>query len=178
MALTGREKATILLSLLGADLSAQIMRSLPPDMADMIASGINHLPNPSSDVISSVLEEFASFMSLPGYAPKRAIEQESSLQGGRQPASKQKRSPYDTLFYSMPKKVAMALSCERLSVAAFILSLLPQVQARDVMSFMPDRKRQLEEMVRDMKKTPLSDVIKEKIVPVLAERIERMYQES
>jgi len=78
----------------------------------------------------------------------------------------------------MPKKVAMALSCERLSVAAFILSLLPQVQARDVMSFMPDRKRQLEEMVRDMKKTPLSDVIKEKIVPVLAERIERMYQES
>jgi len=75
MALTGREKATILLSLLGADLSAQIMRSLPPDMADMIASGIHHLPNPSSDVISSVLEEFASFMSLPGYAPKRAIEQ-------------------------------------------------------------------------------------------------------
>lgn len=178
MALTGREKATILLSLLGADLSAQILKSMPSDMADMIASGINELPNPSSDVISSVLEEFASFMALPGAAPRRVIEQQPSSRQSQQTPQKQKRSPYDVLFYSVPKKVAMVLSGERPSVAAFIISILPAVQAKEVLNLLPDKGRDLEEMVSQIRQTPFTEQLKQEIVPVLAERIERLYSEG
>ncbi|MCX5750028.1 MAG: hypothetical protein NTZ10_07335 [Candidatus Saganbacteria bacterium] len=177
MVLTGREKATILLSLLGADLSAQILRSLPPDMADLIASGINNLPNPSSDVISSVLEEFASFIALPDASQKRGIEQQASARSTQAPP-KANRSPYDTLFYSKPKKVAMALSAERSSVTAFVMSMLPAVQARDVLAFMPDRKNEIEDIMRDLRQTPMSEKVKEDVIAILAERIERMYSEG
>ena len=138
--LTGREKTTILLSLLGADLSSQILRQLPEDMADLIATGINHLPNPSADVISSVLEEFASFMALPGSVQSKSIEErykpldEMPFNTVETQQADINKSPQDILFYAQPKKVAMALAAERSSVAAFILTLLPPVQAKEVIS--------------------------------------------
>jgi hypothetical protein len=147
-------------------------------MADLIASGINNLPNPSSDVITSVLEEFVSFMALPGATIKRVIEPQASYKETKPASAKTQRNPYDILFYSLPKKVAMTLSGERSSIAAFVIALLPDMQAKEVMAFMPDRKRQLEETIREMKKNPLSETIKEKIVPILAERLERIYSEG
>ena len=57
MALTGREKATIFLSILGADVSSRILRYLPGELADLIASGINHLPTPSPEALAEVLSQ-------------------------------------------------------------------------------------------------------------------------
>ncbi|MFA5098394.1 MAG: hypothetical protein WC490_07225, partial [Candidatus Margulisiibacteriota bacterium] len=65
MTLSGREKATILLSLLGPELAERILSFLPEDLADLITGGINRLPTPSSDAIKTVLDEFAGFVALP-----------------------------------------------------------------------------------------------------------------
>ena len=177
MALTGREKATILLSLLGSDLSAQILKSLPEEYSDLITSGINNLPVPSAELIKSVLEEFTSFMSLPGASPKRAIEQPQGTvavsEAPRQTPPAQ-RGPYDILFYSQPRKVAVALSAERSSVAAYVLSILPPVQAKEVLASMPERRKELEAIIRAIKKPAVSEQIKERIVRILSERLERL----
>ena len=55
MKLSGREKATIFLSILGPETSAQVLRYLPGEVADLIASGINHLPTPSPEALGYVL---------------------------------------------------------------------------------------------------------------------------
>ena len=89
-----------------------------------------------------------------------------------QPASE--KSPFDILFYSPPKKIAAALSAERGTVSAFCLSLLPPVQAGEVMQHMPEKRKEIEDILRGMKKPPVAEKIVEKILPILSDRIERM----
>ena len=62
MPLTGREKATIFLSMLGAETSARVLRYLPDELADLIAAGINHLPTPSPQAVEQVLGEVGAFL--------------------------------------------------------------------------------------------------------------------
>ncbi|HVN66917.1 MAG TPA: hypothetical protein VMT55_00970, partial [Candidatus Sulfotelmatobacter sp.] len=69
MALTGREKATIFLSILGADVSSRVLRYLPGELADLIAAGVNHLPTPSPEALSEVMEEYRGFLALPAAPP-------------------------------------------------------------------------------------------------------------
>lgn len=168
MALSGREKAIILLSLLGGDLSSRILESLPEEFADLIASGVNSLPTPSSDAISGVIEEFSSFMTLPETSARRVIEEKKA------PAQEQKRTPYDIIFYSPSKKVAAALSAERPSVTAFILSFFPKVRAVEILSFMGDKDSDIEKEMQSLRKTLLADKIKDVTVNILSQRIERM----
>lgn len=174
MVLTGREKATILLSLLGSELSSQILQNLPEEFADLIAAGVNNLPTPSSNVIASVLDEFASFMALPAAPPRRVIEESSRPPSITTPPAEPKRSPYDILFYSPPRKVAVALSAERSYVTAYVLSILPPVQAAEVMTFMSERRKEIETIMRNLKKPPVSEQIKDRIVEILSDRLERL----
>ncbi len=185
MKLTGREKATILLSLLGSELSSTLIRNLPEEMADMIAQGINHLPNPSAEVISSVLDEFMSFMALPSAATKKVLQDNFSIMPQEaEPAPKpvavpeERKGPSDILFYSHPKKVAMALSAERAPVVAYVLSLMPSVQSREVLSFMPERHKELDTILRTIKKPPISSDLKDPVVKIIADRIQRLVPEQ
>lgn len=173
MALSGREKATILLSLLGADLAEKILSYLPEDLADLITSGINSLPTPSSDAIKSVLDEFAGFVSLPS-AEKQApaaIETHSA-EPAREPETS--KTPFDAVFYAHPKKLAMALASERTPVAAYVLSLMPAVASTEVLSLMPERKKEIESLMKTLKKPAIAEKMNENILKALAEKIERI----
>ncbi len=174
MALSGREKATILLSLLGTELSERILDGLPPDMGDSITSLITSLPNPSAEVVAEVLKEFSDLM-LPSPPVVKAIEEAVEIKRQEAPvAPVSEKSPFDILFYSQPKKIAAALSAERGAVCAFCLSLLPPVQAGEVMLHMPEKRKEIEDILRGMKKPPIAEKIVEKILPILSDRIERM----
>lgn len=178
MALTGKEKAMILLTILGTELASKIMEHLPQEYSDLIASGIDNLPKPSSDAIASVLNDFSSFMALEKGPIKRVIEERLSIktaepsQISERPASA--RSPLDILFYSHPKKIAIALSAERIPVVAFTLSFLPNVQAGEVLSFMSERRKEIEITMRNLKKPPIAEAVKAKILEILAARLERL----
>lgn len=169
MALTGKEKAMILLSILGNELASKILAHLPQEYADLITSSIENLPKPSADAITAVLNDISQFMALEKGQTKRGIEEKPSSERP-QPV----RSLLDILFYAHPKKIAIALSAERTSVAAFILSFFPNVQAGEVLSFMSERKKEIDMALRSLKKPPISESVKVKLIEILASRIERM----
>jgi flagellar motor switch protein FliG len=140
MALTGREKATIFLSILGADVSSRVLRYLPDELADLIAAGINHLPSPSPDALAEVLGEYNSYLALP-----------ASSAPVYEPAPPQ------------PKKTFAPLQYERPQLAAFIISLLPAEEQGAALQAFPRNKAVLEELLQTLKETPLKPALEERL---------------
>ncbi len=138
--LTGREKATIFLSLLGAKSSARILRYLPDELADLIAAGINHLPTPSPDALSEVLDEFQSFVALPGATGPNTRQRLES-------APPKPRKSYAILMYERPQ------------MASFIISQLPKEEKRDALMGLPREKALIEELLVNLKSNLLSNKI-------------------
>ncbi len=138
MPLTGREKATIFLSILGADTSARVLRYLPDELADLIAAGINHLPTPSPQALSEVLGEFKSFLALP------EVERVA-------PRIEEKPRPP-----SPPKRSYAALKYERPQMAAFLISLLPEEQKEDALHSLPRERETVEDLLANLKKNPMT----------------------
>jgi flagellar motor switch protein FliG len=142
MPLSGREKATIFLSILGAETSARILRYLPEELADLIAAGINHLPTPSTSSLSEVLNEFRSYLALPeGRAEMPQIEPPT-----RAPAVKAKKN-YSFLIYERPQMIA------------HLLTLMPDDQREEVLTGLPKEKVLVEELYSNLRKTALSEKI-------------------
>jgi hypothetical protein len=132
MVLTGREKATIFLSILGADISSRILRYLPNELADLIAAGINHLPTPSPEALSEVMGEYQSFLALPEAAPQPVLAQ---------PVVPQKS--YAVLMYERPQMIA------------FLISLLPQEERTEALRSLPRERAMVEELLNTLKPGPL-----------------------
>jgi flagellar motor switch protein FliG len=146
MPLSGREKATIFLSILGAETSARVLRYLPDELADLIAAGINHLPTPSPEALKEVLGDFKGFLALPGggaTAPR--------LEG------KPMARP------AAPKKSYAVLRYERPQTAAFLISLLPEGEREDALASLPRERGTVEELLYSLKKTPLSPKIESEL---------------
>ena len=138
MPLTGREKATIFLSILGAETSARVLRYLPDELADLIAAGINHLPSPSPEALSEVMQEFQGSLALPkAKAARPRIEE------------KPKPSP-------VPKKSYAILMYERPQTKAYLLSLMSEEQREEALYSLPREKAIVEELLSGLKKNPLS----------------------
>jgi flagellar motor switch protein FliG len=151
MPLSGREKATIFLSILGSETSARVLRYLPDELADLIAAGINHLPTPSTQALSEVLGEFQSFLALPGAGAHPRIEERPK------PSAAPKRS-YAVLLYERPQ------------MAAFLLSLLPEEEREDALLALPREKGIVQELLNNLRKNPLT--------PKLEARLREQFKEK
>jgi len=149
--LTGREKATIFLSILGAENSSKILRYLPDEMADLIASGINHLPTPSPEALSEVLVEFQGFLALPSTAAVPRIEARP------QPTKPQKA--YAILMYERPQMVA------------YLISIMPEEQRSQALSNLPREKMLIEELLSKLAKNTLFPKLSAKLKEHFAERL-------
>lgn len=145
MPLSGREKATIFLSILGAETSSRILRYLPDELADLIASGINHLPSPSPEALSEVLGEFKSFLALPPAPGPAAPKPQPPAPAKREkPKAAAARKNYGMLLYERPQMVA------------FLLSLMPEEQREDVLAALPREKGLVQELLLEIKENPLT----------------------
>lgn len=149
MALSGREKATIFLSLVGSDTSSRILRYLPGELADLIASGINHLPTPSPDALSEVLEEFKSFLALP--EAEKAPTQERTLPPPRVDEKPRPKRNYALLMYERPQMIA------------YLLSIMPEDQREEALLNLPREKVLIEELLYTIKSNTLSPKIEQKL---------------
>lgn len=154
MTLSGREKATIFLSILGAEASSRVLRYLPDELADLIASGINHLPSPSTDALEEVLGEFKSFLALP--------ESEATIPRKR---LEQKAKP------AMPKKSYGSLMYERPQMVAFLLSKMTDAQRDDALISLPREKTIVKELLSGLKANPLSAKLESKLKELFKERL-------
>lgn len=143
MALTGREKATIFLSILGAETASRVLRYLPDELADLIAAGINHLPTPSPEALSEVLGEYRSYLALPEAAPAAP-----RVAAGPVPAA---RKAYAALMYERPQ------------MAAFLLSLLPEGERIEALNSIPREKTLLEELLNNLRPNLLRSKLEEKM---------------
>jgi flagellar motor switch protein FliG len=154
MPLSGREKATIFLSILGAESSARILRYLPDELADLIASGINHLPTPSPQALQEVLSEFKGLLALP-----ERDEVTPQLEERPQPRPGVAKRSFAILRYERPQTIA------------FMISLLPEGERSEALNNLPREKAVVEELLLGLKKNPvtprleaeLKDLYKEKL---------------
>jgi len=165
MELSGREKATIFLSILGPETSASILRYLPGELADLIASGLNHLPTPTPAALGSVLSEFRSYLALPepGGGARPALK-ETPL------APSEKMSPRDILNYASVKKLSFLLAEERPQTIAFMLSVLNPERKAEVLQNLP-QKDILEDLLKSLKRHVLTPKVEEKLVAYFAEKL-------
>ena len=150
MALTGREKATIFLSILGSDVSSRVLRYLPEEIADLIASGINHLPTPSPQALSEVLDDYQGFLALP---PPDEVPEPVP---GR-PAA--------------PRKSYAALITERPQTTAFLLSIMPEEDRAEVLQALPREKALIEELLAGIKNNPLRPKLEARFRQVFAGKV-------
>ena len=166
MKLSGREKATIFLSILGPDTSAQILRYLPGELADMIASGINHLPTPTPEALGSVLEDFKSYLALPAPGAAKPKMAEPKIE-----VPIEKMSPKEVLLSAPLKRLAFVLADESPQMVAYILAFQPEERREEVLLNLPSLKEKAEAIIKDLKKSPLAAKLEEKIIKHFADKI-------
>ncbi|MFH1386937.1 MAG: hypothetical protein ABIH50_04660 [bacterium] len=151
MVLTGREKATIFLSILGADVAGKILRYLPDELADLIAAGINHLPSPSPEALSEVLGEFESYLALP--------ENETE------------ELPPPRPVYAQPKKTYGALLYERPQMIAFLSKIASEEEREGIVNSVPREKVLVTELAQAIRPNPLAEKIEAKLKEAFAGKI-------
>ena len=166
MALEGREKATILLSILGADISQKIINYLPEDMADLLVSGVNNLPKPSPEMLSSVLTEMQQSLALP--SASKPIEAAMP----KQPAAKKPTgTPSSILKQVSSRALTSVLLSERPQTIAFVLTQLPDSRVSEVLTYLPEQRREVEYLINTIQSNPLSEKIKESVLANVASKL-------
>jgi len=172
MALSGIEKATILLSILGSDASAKMLKFLPPEVADLLASGINNLPKPSPDAISGVIGECREYLSLPsGVAQARPALEGAATPQPRKEEGKRPSKPSDVIS-NVPGRILIPLLLrERPQTIAFVLTQLPEGRAQEVLSYLPEQRREVEYLLNTIKLTPVTEKIRDDVLEYVASKL-------
>ena len=167
MALSGKEKATILLSILGADLAAPILDRLPGDLADILLSSSGNIPKPTPETIARVITEFREFVSLPAPPKRPAIE------GG--PAQSERKegggSPKDILSRVPGRVLIPILLRERPQTIAFVLKGLPESRVTEVLTYLPEQRREVEYLLNNIKQNPLMDEIRDDVLQYVSSKL-------
>jgi flagellar motor switch protein FliG len=168
MKLSGREKATIFLSILGPETSAQVLRYLPGEVADLIASGINHLPTPSPEALGYVLSDFKSFLALPPSTSRPTPQMEAPAK----PAiPREKMNPKDIILSASPKKLAFLLAEERPQIAAAVLSLFPDNERAGMVDSLGAFREKVLAAFRARTKTNLSAKLEDQLIRYFAGKL-------
>lgn len=164
MNITGREKATIFLSILGSDTAARILRYLPEELADVIATSINHLPTPTPDALGAVLKEFKSGLALraPSAPPPPQIEETVIPEDD---------SPLGRLNAAYAKRLAQLFTFERSQVAAFVLSMLNPAKKEEVLMNMGQQKNEIDTLTKTIRSNKFTEGLKTQLLELFAGKL-------
>ena len=173
MALSGREKATIFLSILGADASAQILRHLPEEIADLIASGVNQLPSPSPESLSAVLDEFRSYMTLPPSQERRTL-----TEGARRAPARGETGPADVIQKAPVEVLAGLLSGERPEVIGFIAAQMESERAQLFLGSFGNERAAIEEVMGKIKSHHMTSQVRDQLYQLIAKRLVAQHSNS
>lgn len=172
MNLSGREKATIFLSIVGSDTAARVLRYLPEELADVIATSINHLPTPTPDALGSVLSEFRSYLSL------KPAESFAALEGrGEMVVSNSEESltvpktPIGILNAASAKKLAYSFSFERPQIVAFIVSRLKEEKQEEVLMNLGPQKEMVSELIKALKPNKFTSIIEQELIESFSQKV-------
>ena len=172
MPMSGREKATIFLSILGADASAKILRHLPEEIADLIASGINQLPSPSPEALTTVLQEFRSYMVLPALEGRRELGQ--APPSVHRPGSRSEPGEAGSLGIvrrASPDVLAGILSTERPETIGFVAAHLEPHASEKLLEWFGDRRGPIEAVRNRLRTHKLTAPVENTVFLNLAKRL-------
>lgn len=159
MRLSGREKATIFLSLLGPETSSAVLRYLPGELADLIAAGLNHLPAPTPEALNDVMHELQGYLALPHAPQPPQIEPPVP------------DTPLGQIEIASPKKIAYLLSFERPQTAAFLLYRLSADLREETLTHLPAQRSEIEMILKDIKPNFLTSKLEARLMPYFAGRL-------
>lgn len=174
--MTGKEKAAVLLSILGPQKAARILRKLPDDISNSVAARVATLPVPAGDQIRSLLGELSQNL-LPAPANMAAA---GDKPGKRSTAKAQpeiskvdleKLPLEERLNYIHPKKVVEIIKLEPPRIQNFVLSILNEDRAKEVGTLLNiNRKVKLDRISIDA--LPIQDDFKSIIITRILAAIE------
>ncbi len=182
MTLTGKEKATIFLSILGGDTSSAILKYLPPEMGDIIAASINHLPTPTPEALGEIFQDFNSFFALPpaSVTQSPSVDISSSIQEEEPIAQIEEEAieeevarerPEESILNASPQKLAYILAGESPQMAAFVLSTLPEYKRDEVLQNLTASSDQILEYLSVKRDNIFSNIAQESVLQYVSEHI-------
>ena len=155
MALTGRQKAEVLISILDRKSIDKLSLFLPDEYASILETKVQNLPPPSPEALMAVLKEVQSVSFLPKGPQKKPQKKEEFIPG------------MEGVSHIQSKLLGSRLLTERPQTAAFILSFLPKEKAEDVISYVPEKRREIEALLKNIKRNPISSKLKDTVFDVL-----------
>jgi flagellar motor switch protein FliG len=173
--LKGYEKAAAVLSLLGDELSHQILSNLPEEMAVAIIEASNRLVTPTKEDLIEAVSEFNGYMQTEQPPTPQEIEkEEESALVNAEPVKQEvaePATPLERIIQADSAKVATALNQERPEIAAYVLSHLPVEKIYEVLSLIGDMKESVESRLISIKDVPIAKELEEKILKNISERL-------
>jgi flagellar motor switch protein FliG len=168
MPLRGVEKATILLSILGADASEKILSFLPENVADLLASSVNNLPKPSPETLRTVIAECREFLTHQQGPTRPAMEGVS-----REPAVVRGKplSARETLSRVPGRALIPILLKERPQTIALVLKELSEPRAAEVLSYLPEQRREVEYLLNTIKLNPMTEKVRDNVLQGVVSRL-------
>lgn len=153
--MNGREKATLLLSMLGPQLSTTVLRRLPEHHAKKLASTINNLPPPDPKIMPDFFREIVAFVedqsrseSTLDQVKEDAMQQ---LAAEPTPAPLPKPENIRSLRDLSPVMVWEVLAKEKPQIIAFFLQNLSEDLREPLVSIAPPGK------LPDLQQRPVFD---------------------
>ena len=168
MMLNGKERAAILLSVLGSEYSEKILDHLPSDVSGAIAEVLSKgRKKPSTDDISEIIDKFSMYMSNPEPETDEDVDEEAAS-----PAAKGKRGdPVNIIIKASSDSIALAIKGERPEFIAFVLSHLPVNKINEILSKLGNLRREVEEKLIHMKDVPMTEVFQDQVLDIVAKRL-------
>jgi flagellar motor switch protein FliG len=152
--MSGVRKAAILVSLLGEDPAAPILRNLPEDVLQLIAEEVASLPSVPLDITLEVLEEFHEIMRTQEFLAEGGRDVASRLltkafgENGAKPMmeriqrdEEQNSLGVDSLRKADPQQLARFLAGEHSQTKALVLGYLDAKQASALLMKMEPKTR-------------------------------------
>lgn len=148
LALTGRQKAAILLLSLGVDLSAQVLKHFSESEIEEITLAVASPPPVDRETRRAVLEEFTNLMDAQRYASQggityaqevleRALGSSRALEIIHRLTTSLKARPFEVARRSDPMQLLTFLTGEHPQTIALVLSYVTAEQAAQVLKSLP-----------------------------------------
>ncbi|NLO82752.1 MAG: flagellar motor switch protein FliG [Clostridiales bacterium] len=151
-ALTGREKAAILLIALGKERASQIYKHLREDEIEQLTLEIANLTKVEADVKNQVIEEFYQLCLAQNYIAEggieyakdileRALGSQKALEIINRLTSSLQVRPFDFVRKADPSQILNFIQNEHPQTIALILAYLQPQQAAEIISSLPQEKQ-------------------------------------
>jgi flagellar motor switch protein FliG len=186
--LTFRQKAAILLMVLGPDLSGQVVRHLQDEQIEQLSLEVARLERVTPDMRASVIDEFFETAVAQDYIAEGGIEHakqvlESAFGKDRADmvvkriVSAMQVMPFDFLKKADPSQVQSFIEDEHPQTIALILSYMPVQNAAQILSkLQPELRAEVAARIAMMEQTP-PEVIK-RVEQVLEKKVSSLISQE